>query len=140
MPEPASTAVVAAAAGGVFPTTLLLMFFVSPPMHVPKGETKAVLETKSVWTLQSTTQIQTQNPYMCGKIAKDMMDEIEPVQTLTVRAYCLCPAGNGTNLCFNEEQIRALLAKKLRPRPTVQPIGPNTELHEPNGSNAPPTQ
>lgn len=131
MPEPVATTVAAATAANIFPTTLLLLFFVVPPAHVPPGESKVVQETKGVWTLQSTSQIQTQNPDMCISIAKKMMKEVDPVNTLTVRAYCLCPAGNGSNLCFNDDEhakamTMAITKPAAMPRPTVQTIGPLT--------------
>ena len=89
MADPATaTALTAAATKAIaFPTTLLLMFFVTPPAIGPKNE------SASFWTLQSTSQFQTQDPEMCTKIAVDMINEVKPVKTLTVRAYCLCPAG-----------------------------------------------
>jgi hypothetical protein len=65
-----------------------------------------------------------------------MIKEMEPVKTLTVRAYCLCPAGNGTNQCFNEEQAQASIASKdasKRSQPTIMRIGPQTKLKPPPG-------
>jgi len=126
MPEP-----ITVAAASAFQTTLLLLYFVTSPASVPKGTPKETLEKTSVWTLQSASQIPTQNPDMCTKIAVDMINEIAPVATLTVRAYCLCPAGNGSDKCFNEEQLQRELSNtrsQLPIAPTVQRIGPKTEL------------
>jgi hypothetical protein len=135
MPEAVTATVAAAATAAVskavtFPTTLLLLFFVTPPANGPKNE------TTSFWTLQSTSQFQTQDPDMCTKLAYDMMNEVKPVKTLTVRAYCLCPTGNGTDECFNEEKAIASLTSKdaaKRSQPTVLRIGPQTPLKPPPG-------
>jgi hypothetical protein len=126
----AATAAATKAAG--FPTTLLLLFFITPPANGPK------IESTSFWTHQSTSQIQTQDPDMCTKIALDMINEVKPVKTLTVRAYCLCPAGNGTDLCFNEEDARKFVASDPanRSQPTVLRIGPDTKLRESGGGPA----
>jgi hypothetical protein len=125
-----ATVAAAAAAKASFPTTLLLLFFITPPANGPK------VESTSLWTLQSTSQLQTQDPEMCVQIALDMMKEVKPVKTLTVRAYCLCPAGNGSNLCFNEDEARAAIssADPKRPRATVLPIGPNTTIKPPSAA------
>jgi hypothetical protein len=115
-----------------FPTTLLLLYFITTPAAVPPGELKAVQETKASWTLQAASQIATQDPVMCASLAKIMMSEFDPVNTTTIRAYCLCPHGNGSDLCFNEEKFQAMTQefnanKKGRPPgPAVQRIGPKT--------------
>ena len=135
MPDAATATALAAATAAVtkaaaFPTTLLLMFFITPPANGPKNE------STSFWTLQSTSQFQTQDPDMCTKLAFDMIKEVQPVKTLTVRAYCLCPAGNGTSECFNEEQARASITStdaSKRSQPTVLRIGPQTTLKPPPG-------
>jgi len=137
MPEAVTATLAAAAAtaavtkAAAFPTTLLLLFFITPPANGPKSE------STSFWSLQSTSQFQTQDADMCTKLAYDMINEVKPVKTLTVRAYCLCPAGNGTDECFNEEQARASIAfadATKRSRPTVLRIGPQTTLKPPPGS------
>jgi hypothetical protein len=132
MPEPLTTAAAAVAAKAItFPTTLLLLFFITPPANGPKAE------STSLWTLQSTSQLQTDTPEMCVKIAKDMIAEVKPVKTLTVRAYCLCPAGNGSDNCFNEEEASERMLSPNpadKPRATIQRIGPNTVLKEPGAA------
>lgn len=80
----------------ILPTTLLLLYFIAPPAHVEKGDTKTTLEAKSVWTLQSTVRLDFKSPDACKKIGLKMIDEIEPVTTVTVRAYCICENGNGS--------------------------------------------
>lgn len=125
MPEAVTATMVATAAAAAkaaaFPTTLLLLFFSTPPANGPKNE------STSLWTLQSTSQFPTQSPEMCNKLAWDMINEVAPVRTLTVRAYCLCPAGNGTDLCFNEEQARVAFTERKEPVvPTTVRIGPDT--------------
>jgi len=128
MAEPtiSSVAAAAAAAASKFSTTLLLLFFVAPPAHLKQ-------ESQRVWTLQSTSEIQTESPEMCVSIGKSIIDDIEPVNTLTVRAYCLCPAGNGSNLCFFREEHKEQVSLAMRkaapmPLPTVQRLGPRTRL------------
>jgi hypothetical protein len=127
MSAAAAAAVTAAAKAATFPTTLLLMFFITPPANGPK------IESESFWTLQSTSQVQAENPEMCTKLAWDMINEVKPVRTLTVRAYCLCPAGNGTDLCFNAEEAKKQADKAITsneqseaPRPTTIRIGPKS--------------
>lgn len=119
-----------------FPTTLLLLYFITTPGHIAPGESKTVQEINANWTLQATSQITTQDPVMCATIAKQMMTEFDPVNTMTVRAYCLCPHGNGSNLCFNEEQFQARIQdfnarRGPPPGPAVQRIGPQTRIPVP---------
>jgi len=118
-----------------FPTTLLLLYFITSPAHIPPGESKKIQEINANWTLQATSQITTQDPVMCASIAKLMMAEFDPVNTMTVRAYCLCPLGNGSDLCFNEKEFQAtvqdFVQRKRRgppPGPAVQRIGPQTKI------------
>jgi hypothetical protein len=118
--------------GGVFSTTLLLLYFITPAANVPAGETKDVQEKKAIWTFQSASQIELSDPDICTSTALQMMDEIRPVRTMTVRAYCLCPNGieyQGNKECFNEEEFNRHIAQKRLGefvRPVVKPIGPKT--------------
>jgi hypothetical protein len=123
---------------GVFPTTLLILYFITPPAFVPPGESKKDQEINSTWTLQATSQISTQDPVMCATLAKLMIAEFDPVNTTAIRTYCLCPHGNGSNLCFNEEAFNAdvksfLEGKRRGPPPgaAVQRIGPGTKVPSP---------
>lgn len=122
MAEPTSAA--------LFPTTLLLLYFITPAANVPTSETKDAQEKKAIWTLQSSSQISLPDPDTCISTALQMMAEIKPVRTLTVRAYCLCPHGTGNKECFNDERFHAFIAEKKEggavARPTVQAIGPST--------------
>jgi hypothetical protein len=53
----------------IFQTTLLILYFTTPAETVHlKPEQKPKYETKKVWTLQSTSQIPTENPNMCVSI------------------------------------------------------------------------
>jgi hypothetical protein len=131
MSAAAIATVTAAAKAAAFPTTLLLMFFTTPPANGPK------VEKESFWALQATSQVSTENPAMCTKLAWDMINEMKPVRTLTVRAYCLCPAGNGSDLCFNAEEAdkqanKAITSNepKEAPRPTTIRIGPESIVPE----------
>jgi hypothetical protein len=124
MPEPTTA--------GVFPTTLLLLYFVTPAANVPASETKDMQEKKDLWTFQSASQIELPDPDTCTSTALQMMAEIKPVRTMTVRAYCLCPRGKedrGNKECFNEQQFQAHKAENeggITSRPIVLPIGPLT--------------
>jgi len=68
---------------------------------------------------------------MCASLAKLMITEFDPANTVAVRTYCLCPRGNGSNLCFNEDELQKNLQGFLEgkrkgppPGPAVQRIGP----------------
>lgn len=118
---------------GLFPTTLLLLYFITPAANVPGSETKDTQEKKALWTFQSSSQIELPDPDTCTSTALQMMAEIKPVRTMTVRAYCLCPHGmetRGNKECFNEQQAQAHIAQKkegeIATRPIVLPIGPLT--------------
>jgi hypothetical protein len=100
MTEAVSATIAAATvAKNLLPTTLLLLYFVTPPAELKKGETKSQFEARSVWTLQSTVRLDFNSPDACKKIGTKMIEEIEPVTTLTVRAYCICENGDGKNKC-----------------------------------------
>jgi hypothetical protein len=125
-------------AAGVFPTTLLILYFITPPTHLPAGESKKDQEINATWTLQATNQIPTQDPIMCATLAKLMIAEFDSVNTTAIRTYCLCPHGNGSNLCFNEDEFQARIqdfteGKKKVPSPgaAVQRIGPLTKVPSP---------
>ena len=96
--------------------TLLLLYFIAPPTNAPKSE------AKTVWTLQSTSQIQFPTPAACRTIGKGMIAEIKPVATMTVRAYCLCAQGYG-KVCVGSDQFQSFTDKK--PTPTIESLGPN---------------
>jgi hypothetical protein len=89
-----------------FPTTLLILYFITGPSHIPDDQPKVQQEAKANWTLQSTSQTETQDPETCISIARQMLKEFETVNTSTIRAYCLCPKGASSRLCFNQEEIR----------------------------------
>ncbi len=77
------------------PTTLLILYFVGQPPLDPKGLSKADLETKVNWTLQSTSQIETKSPEACRAIGNQLIARMDKVNTMTVRAYCLCADASG---------------------------------------------
>ena len=64
---------------------LLLMYFVTPAAPGPKDE------AKKVWTLQSTSQTEFEKSTDCFSIGQQVIAAVQPVATLTVRAWCLCP-------------------------------------------------
>jgi hypothetical protein len=86
MPEPITNAL---------QTTLLVLYFVTPAATVqikPTLQAKQDYERTKIWTLQSTSQITTENPYMCVANGKLLQEKFTQVSTATVRLYCLCPA------------------------------------------------
>jgi hypothetical protein len=137
MPE-AVTATVGAAtiAKNILPTTLLLLYFITPPAELKKGETKTQFEARSVWTLQSTVRIDFNSPDACKKIGTKMIDELEPVITLTVRAYCICENGDGQNKCPNDTWNALMVQgqKSENTFPTLERLGkskPSQSLRRP---------
>src|SRR6516165_10263051 len=113
-------------------TTLVLMYFVTPPAKIPLGEPKAVQESNAVWMLQSTSHIETPDSTTCFIYAKKLFAAINPVNTMTLRAYCLCPHGDGDKKCYapTNAQITELRGG-TGPAPTIQGIGPDTPLPKP---------
>jgi hypothetical protein len=91
-------------AANALQTTLLLLYFVGQPPSDPKGISKAEFETKINWTLQSTSQIETPSPEACRTIGNQLIDRIDKVNTMTVRAYCLCADSAGT-ACKGTEEL-----------------------------------
>jgi hypothetical protein len=132
MAEPlTTTTLTATVATAKFPTTLLLLFFVTTPTQDPMGQPKLVQETKAVWTLQSTSEIQTPDPNVCAQLGNQMIAEFNVVNTVTLRAYCLCPVGDGKGICLNDEKaISEYFVDKTAPTAkfggTVKRIGPRT--------------
>jgi hypothetical protein len=122
MPEPVTTA---ASVAALLPTTLLLMFFVTPPVKVESGDTKTKLEAKNVWTLQNTIKMDFKTPDACKKIGMKIIDEIEPVVTLTVRAYCICENGIGENKCPDDtwSTLRVTGQRIQDTVPTIETLG-----------------
>jgi hypothetical protein len=72
-------------AGSILPTTLLILYFISPAQKGPKDE------ANRIWTLQSTVSMQFTSHDACKIIGNQLINDIKPVATMTVRAYCLCP-------------------------------------------------
>jgi hypothetical protein len=117
MAEPVST---------LFQTTLLILYFVTPAVNVPIGETKKDFESTAVWTLQSTSQITLENSDVCSQMGTKLINQFNHVYTVTVRAYCMCPHGDGNKVCFNNQNIIDSFAKdtKKQPTATIIPLGP----------------
>lgn len=106
----------------VLHTTLLLLYFVTPAANGPKDE------TKRIWTLQSTSTIETPNATACVTLGKKMIKDIVPVANLTVRAYCLCAQGDGSQCGEPSTVPSAAEAAPVERRPTVQRLGPDTAI------------
>jgi hypothetical protein len=94
-----------------FPTTLLILYFITSPAHIPPGE-KKVQEIKANWTLQTTSQLQTEDPNSCVSLGKKMIKEFEPVNTSTIRLYCICPKEAVSEVCFNQEEKKKARERK----------------------------
>jgi hypothetical protein len=112
----------------VFQTTLLILYFVTPAVNIPNGESKKTFETKAIWTLQSTSQISLQNSDTCAQMGTKLINQFNKVYTITVRAYCLCPQGDGNKVCFNtQDQVDAFIKPGThgeQSRPTIMLLGP----------------
>lgn len=122
-------------------TTLVLMYFITAPAKTQPGESKEIRESKAVWTLQSTDHVETEDSTHCVLYAKKLLAAVRPVNTLTLRAYCLCPNGDGDKNCYSptlDKQIAA--AGAAPPTPTIQSIGPNTPLPSPPPAPGPARQ
>jgi hypothetical protein len=115
MADPISTA---------FQTTLLILYFVTPAVNVPNGESKKVFETKAVWTLQSQSQITLENSTVCSQMGTKLINQFAKVYTITVRAYCLCPHGDGSKACFNNQPEIDAHAAPGQGQATIIPLGP----------------
>jgi len=119
----------------VLQTTLLLLYFIAPPTHEPKDEPKAIRESKNIWTLQSTSQVVTPSPDACYALGNQMIAKIDPVATMTVRAYCLCADGNG-KICTDDNTLKTMMKsftvdQKLTP--TVEAVGRTKRLPSASG-------
>jgi len=110
-----------------FATTLLILYFVTPAVNVPKGETKVDFEKKAIWTLQSTSQVTLENSTLCSEMGTKLINQFNKVYTITVRAYCLCPQGDGNKVCFNNQDSADAFKKNFapsEPHATIVPLGP----------------
>jgi hypothetical protein len=108
------------------PTTLLLLFFVAPPANDQLDKPKAIQEASRAWTLQSTSQVLTPSPDACLALGKQMIDRIDPVATLTVRAYCLCAHGNG-RICTSDQNLKSKGLEPLVSQTPSPPMNPTVE-------------
>jgi hypothetical protein len=144
MADPVSTSAAVATVGKLFSTTLLVLYFTTTATTVKVDQTsKPKYEKTKIWTLQSTSQIPTENPNMCLTIGTQYIHEFDDVSTMTVRAYCICPeaamAEKEKNACFNQQQ-RDQNSARMRsiqppgaPSATILRLGPNSTLENPSG-------
>ena len=121
------------------------MLFNAAPADVSKTTNKTTLEKTVAWTLQSTQQIEVMNADVCTQYAEKLHALIKPVNTMTVRTYCLCPysrphtdpkTGQETDLCLdNQVQMNAVPAlKDLKINPGIELIGPNPKGRRSQGT------
>jgi hypothetical protein len=103
-------------------TTLLILYFVGTPPSDPAGIPKPEQEKKINWTLQSTSQIETPSPEACFAIGNQIITKIDKVNTMTVRAYCLCADGDG-KICKDAEGSNIMSLNPRERTPTVEAIG-----------------
>jgi hypothetical protein len=119
---------------GLFQTTLVVLYFVTPAetIQLAPGQ-KADFEKSKIWTLQSTSQIPTENPRMCVSTGLQLLREFDLVSTTTVRAYCLCPEHVTDALCDNAKKENAQRVQRkgaAAPAPqaaTIIRIAPDTK-------------
>jgi hypothetical protein len=97
---------------------------------------KAKSEVTVAWTLQSTQQIETVDPDLCNKYANKITALVDPVATMTVRAYCLCPfskqvpdprTGKLKDECL-EDPMKKIQADTAKFTPGIEVIGPKSAL------------
>jgi hypothetical protein len=112
----------------VFQTTLLILYFVTPAVNIPPGASKKVFETNAIWTLQSTSQISLENSDVCRQMGTKLINQFKHVYTITVRAYCLCPQGDGNTVCFNNQKeidtFKNQATHGEHSQPTIKLLGP----------------
>jgi hypothetical protein len=111
-----------------FPTTLVIMYFATTPVHIPPGEPKDIQEQNANWTLQTTSQIQTEDPKSCLSIGIKMTKEFLPVNTSTIRVYCICPVGSEEEVCLNKEEKQ--VAEERKHKQELFKKDPNTSVPE----------
>jgi hypothetical protein len=86
------------------------------------------------WTLQSTQQVEVPSPELCNQYAEKIVALVNPVATMTVRVYCLCPFSktvkdkNGKQIdeCLDNPSpaIKSLDAAAPKYTPGIEVIGP----------------
>jgi hypothetical protein len=113
-----------------FAVTLVLMYFTTTPAKVD-GPDKYKREATAVWTLQSTANIETPNSEACASYALTMIQTVEPVNNLTIRAYCLCPYFDVKDkFCYHptnsNKDPKTFDVRSRTFRTNITPIGPNT--------------
>jgi hypothetical protein len=127
----------------VFTTTLLVLYFIAPAKTISLNgttEAKDTFEKSQLWTLQSTSQVSTENPNECVADGILLRQKFAPVSTVTVRLYCLCSEQAVKNypVCdqAKKESVPLLARSKLGPPPTaVIEIGPGTQMPTSSGSS-----
>jgi hypothetical protein len=119
----------------LFQTTLLVLYFVTPATTVELNSKhpKSDYEKTKLWTLQSTSQIPTENPTMCQANGFLLQQKFEQVSTVTIRLYCLCPekSTNTDDICDKakkETTKNFTQGNFVPPAAAVVPIGPNTQM------------
>jgi hypothetical protein len=142
MADPASAAVAAGTtAAKLFQTTLVVLYFTTAAKTVTVNEkTKPDFEKHNIWTLQSTSQIPTENPNMCLELGVLYIHEFDDVSTITVRGYCMCPDEalkvDDNNACINQKK-KDIAKKKAfvvgKPQATIIRLGPNSTVTNPSG-------
>ena len=110
---------------------MLLMFFVAAPGDLQSATDKATSERTVAWTLQSTQQVEVPSPNLCNEYANKIVALVDPVATMTVRVYCLCPfsetltdkkTGKQTDKCLDNKAIANVAGPQYTPG--IQVIGP----------------
>lgn len=116
-------------------TTLVIMYFVTAPTKLAAQMPKEKWEPKVAWTLQSTNTIETVDAKTCISYARQLFSVVREVDTMTVRAYCLCPDGDGKSNCYSEPEDKSPMAVVRSRLPTIQRIGPATPPPKPAPNN-----
>ena len=113
----------------MFQTILLVLYFVTPAetVYLAPGK-KTIYEKTKIWTLQSTNQIPTENPDMCIANGLLLLKQFELVSTVSVRAYCLCPAKASNEACDNARDKNITIFGRSSVPAAIVPIGPDTKM------------
>jgi hypothetical protein len=99
---------------------LYIMLFTTTPTSSTK------IESKDVWTLQSTSQIEFHDQKVCWDIGRQLVEAVKPVTNMTMRAWCLCdPEGKTCPPEIQPQKVdngRGFFAKKAGSGATIESI------------------
>lgn len=95
---------------------LFMMFFITPVHEGGKSE------AKNVWALQSTSQIDFDDMNACKKAGADLTNSIDPVNNLTMTAWCICKIKNDPECSHERNSNKTILEFRNGSGPVMVPI------------------